>query len=236
MTQEQVLNLLPENAIESGATPPGRYYIRTAKFVDDFDYGGTRDTKQTAAQFKLVTEDGSEYNIHWTVGDKTRMWPAQNGSALTGGMYTKSCNFYHGLTQAIACGLPANRLGPEGANITAAFEGIWADWIEFTPPGRSANAAGNMPKILIPSKVYLDGATPAAPVQRDVQTITTADVGTMPPPAPHFSIADTVPPPPSEATPQPPPPEGIIEPTSFAVLEMNTTIGIDAGSEPVGDF
>jgi len=164
MTQEQRVSLLPGDFVESGITPAGRYYTQEVRFIDDFDYGGQQD-KQTACRFKLVTQEGSEYEVIWTVGPKTRIWPTKDGTGLVGAQPGKASNFFHGLDQSIKSGgLPENRLAGRH-DIAEAFQGWWADWDSFSPPGRTPNARGNMPTILVPMKIYLDGAQPAAPAQ-----------------------------------------------------------------------
>jgi hypothetical protein len=150
------------DAIESGITPAGRYFTQDVRFIDDFDYGGQQD-KQTACKFKLLTQEGAEYEVIWTVGPKIRIWPTKDGTGLVGAQPGRSSNFIQGVDQAIKSGgLPENRLAGSH-NIAEAFQGWWADWDTFSPPGRTPNARGNMPTILVPMKIYLDGAQPAGP-------------------------------------------------------------------------
>jgi len=188
MTQENVLNLLPESAIESGACPPGRYLVSTAKFVDDFNYGGQYDA-QTALKFSLTDPEGGTHEMVWTVGPRTKLWPTRDGTGLTGGGYTTSCNFYFGIRESINAGLPSTRLAGE-TNISTAFEGLWAEWQETTCTGRSRNAEGKMPTILTPFKfLNLDGQSMPAPAEVSQPT-----AGTTPaPPVQTAAPAPTAP-------------------------------------------
>lgn len=216
MTQENRTSLLPEDAIEGAATPPGRYYVKESGCVDDFDYGGSQ-SQQTAVRMLLVNEAGAEFENFWTVGDKNRIRPTADGTGLTGAPISKSCNAFHLFDQAVrTAGLPANVL--QEKNLLA-FKDVWVDFDDFTPPGRTANARGNMPKTLIPIKMYLDGQQPAAPV-------TTAT--TVAPPAPPTQ-APAAPP----QAPAPPPAPAQVPP---AAPPVPTAPAPEAVASPVADL
>ena len=188
MTTQRV-SLVPDDFIESGATPPGRYYTQGVVFIDTFDYNGQQE-KQTAAEFTLLDEAGAQFTVNWSVGDKKRIWPTADGTGLEGAPLTKGSNCAKGLGQAVLQGgLPQSKLSEN--NIGAAFNGTWADWTEFATGSKDAQQRDRT--ILVPSKMYLDGAAPAAPVA------TAAQVATPPPPA----QAPAAPPPPQAAPPPP---------------------------------
>lgn len=198
-TQEQRITFGLDDFTDSGMTPPGRYYTQEVKFIDDFNYGGQQDN-QTALRITLRSDQGAEYEVTWTVGPKTKLWPTKDGTGLVGGQPGKASNFYHGLDQMVKSGgLPANRLAGQ-TNISEAMVGWWADWDTFSPPGRSVNARGNMPTILVPMKIFLDGepAPVAQQAASSFQAPTTNSVPANPP-----GDFEAPPPPPIAGAPSP---------------------------------
>lgn len=203
----QVVSYLPEDFSASAMIPlPGRYFIQSVVFVDDFDYGGTQD-QQTAAKFTLQSEDGQKYEQFYGVGDKKRTWPIDEGQRLTGAPLTESCNFACLMDKSIKdAGLPRNRLmdgDGKAAEINAAFSGVWADWNAFLPPGRAKTRTardGTTQEnrgIPVPVKFHMDGAA-------------------SPPPAATPTEAPPAAAPPAAAAASPPPPTA--EPADFAAM------------------
>ena len=221
----QPVSYLPEDFSASAMMPlPGRYFIQSVVFVDDFDYGGTQD-QQTAAKFTLQSEDGQKYEQYYGVGDKKRTWPIDEGQRLTGAPLTESCNFACLMDKSIKdAGLPRNRLmdgDGKAAEINSAFSGVWADWNAFLPPGRAKTRTGRDGTtqenrgIPVPVKFIMDGAatppTPTAPA-------------TEAPPAPPAT------PPAAAATPPPP----AAEPADFAAM-LGIVQGMLANTETTND-
>jgi len=237
MTQaEQRITFGLDDFSDSGMTPPGRYYTQAVWFVDDFNYGGQQDY-QTALRIKLVTDQGAEYEVTWTVGPKTKLWPTKDGTGLVGGQPGKASNFYHGLDQMVKSGgLPASKLAGQ-TNIAEAMVGWWADWDTFSPPGRTVNARGNMPTILVPMRIFLDGPQPAQPQQ--VQQAAAPDTSQAPPSTSNFQAGpppaafQAGPPPSSEATPQPPPPVAVVETPSVAGSESTNESATESFSDMI---
>ena len=196
---EQLVSYDPDDQLASTVVGPGRYCVVNAKFVDDFDYGGTQK-KGTAALLQFQDVDGKTYEQHFGVGDKTRIYPSSNAQGLVGGQLSENSNWGRVIKFAIQnAGLPKTRLWASPgipAAVQDIFAGIWGDWISFLPEGQAKtkrNAKGQEEENrgqLIPNKFYMDG-----------DTVTLTQV-TSPPPA---VTVQTAPPPAAPSTPPPPP-------------------------------
>jgi len=242
---EQLVSYDPDDAVASTVVGPGRYCVVGAKFVDDFDYGGTQK-KGTAALLQLQDTEGRTYEQHFGVGDKTRIYPSSDGQGLVGAPISENCTWYRVIKAALQnAGLPKTRLwaAPDvPAAIRDIFAGIWGDWISHVPndaPKTRKNAKGQEEENrghLIPNKFYMDGdaATPQAtsPAPAPSPTPPTAPstaAPTPPPPAPTAPVA--TPPPPSTPSPaaSPVPTAGpAIQPRFEAMMEIARNMIADA--------
>lgn len=212
MTTEQFVSYDPDDQLASTVVGPGRYCVVAAKFVDDFDYGGTQKQKGTAALLQFQDADGKTYEQHIGVGDKSRIYPSPDGQHLVGGQLSENCNWARVMKFALQnAGLPKTRLWSAPgvpAEIQNIFAGIWGDWISFLPEGQPKtrkNAKGDQEENrghLVPNKFYMDGDTVQAPAAPSVATSAPA---TPPPPQaaptpPHSAPAPATPPPPATVT------------------------------------
>jgi hypothetical protein len=202
-----VVSYLPEDFAASVMIPlPGRYFIQSMTFVDDFDYNKTQE-QQCASKLVLLSEDGQSYEQFYTIGDKKRTWPIDEGQRLTGAPISETCNMGYFLDKSIKdAGMPRNRLVGENGPlpIGEAFSGVWADWAAFLPPGREKTRKTKEGRdvenrgIPIPVKFYLDGNAPTAPAQAAVPAKAPSPSQAPPPPPPPAPKAQAAPPPPTE--------------------------------------
>jgi len=196
---EQFVSYDPDDQLASTVVDAGRYCIVGAKFVDDFDYGGSQK-KGTAALLQFQDVDGKTYEQHFGVGDKTRIYPSADGQHLVGGQLSENSNWGRVIKFAIqSAGLPKTKLrSSDGipAEIQNIFAGIWGDWIRFVPEGQpktKKNARGQDEENrghLVPNKFYMDGDTvspsavaPAPPAAVPPAAVPPAPTQAPPPPA-----------------------------------------------------
>ena len=141
MTTEQFVSYDPDDQLASTVLEAGRYIVTSAKFVDDFDFGG-RFKKQTAAILMFQDPDGKTYEQAFGVGDKSRIYPSQDGQRLVGAALSENSNW--GRVTKFAnqnAGLPKTRFWESPgvpAKVQDIFAGIWGDWGRYRPDSQPA--------------------------------------------------------------------------------------------------
>jgi hypothetical protein len=133
------VSLRPSEMVEGGAVPVDQNLTwKNPEFVL-FDYQG-KAKNTTALHLTLVSDDGTEHEQYYSVGDPERFSPSEDGKRVdpvgAAQALSKSSNFYLLMDALVKAGFPENRIGDD---ITI-LNGLVAFHIGLAEPKRAGLA------------------------------------------------------------------------------------------------
>lgn len=154
--EEQGASLKPSDAAAGGVIDDCDVEIMECRFVDDFDYGGTRDSV-FALRIEFKSEDYADNPVqHFTAGDLERWQPSQDGlRAVPIGSATalnKNCNAVLFLASLVNCGFPEEKIEQD----VDVFEGTQCHVKQIPQPDRPGlkKDPENKGVILVADKIH----------------------------------------------------------------------------------
>lgn len=163
------LSINPENMVESSVVPVEMNLEVTNARFHLFDYtkkDGTVVATTPALRIKAKSDEGTEYEMEYSVGDIKKYQPSEDNEnpaaegkfiiAISGSeALSKSSNFYQLMQAFINAGFPKNKLGED----ISVIEGTHGFWIGQEEPKRAGLntapvAEGARARVLsVPSKI-----------------------------------------------------------------------------------
>jgi hypothetical protein len=158
------VSIRPSTFVEGGAPVDKKLTWKEARFAN-FDYtrkDGTVVASTVAARITYLDDEGTEYIQHYSVGDKERFQPSEDGKTLVAQgsalALSKSSNYYVLMSALINSGFPEDKLMDDDISV---LDGLYTYNIGVPEPKRSSlkreepdPASGSRERIIsVPSQI-----------------------------------------------------------------------------------